>query len=279
LSQPPLVDSHCHLDLIEADAASPEAEALVSDARANGVEHMLCVCVSLAGLPRVLDYATRHAGVSASVGVHPNEPDDAPAEEDPDVDTLVRLADDPRVVAIGETGLDYFRSQGDLGWQRERFRRHIAAARAAGKPLIVHSRDAAADTLAVLREERADAAGGVMHCFVYDWETARGALDLGFHISFSGIVTFRNAGELEEVARRVPADRLLVETDAPYLAPVPKRGKPNRPAWVRHVAEHVAELRGESVEQVAEASTGAFYRLFEAARRERAGSATDFAGD
>jgi TatD DNase family protein len=177
-------------------------------------------------------------------------------------DELVRLAGHPKVVAIGETGLDYYRLTGDLEWQRERFRAHIRAAKRAAKPLIIHTRAAAADTLRIMREERADESGGVMHCFTETWETAEAALDLGFHISFSGIVTFKNAVELKEVARRVPVDRLLVETDSPYLAPVPHRGKVNRPAWVRHVAEEVARLRGMSLEGVASATSENFFRLF-----------------
>ncbi|HID49558.1 MAG TPA: TatD family deoxyribonuclease, partial [Chromatiales bacterium] len=171
------------------------------------------------------------------------------------------------VVAIGETGLDYFRSEGDLEWQRDRFRRHIEVARQSGKPLIIHMRDATEDTLRVMREEKADEIGGVMHCFVEDWEIAKQALDLNFYLSFSGIVTFNSAKALKEVARQVPADRYLVETDAPYLAPVPNRGKPNQPAWVRYVAEHVAELRGETLESVAATTTDNFYTLFRQARR------------
>jgi TatD DNase family protein len=166
------------------------------------------------------------------------------------------------VVAIGETGLDYFRSEGDLEWQRERFRTHIAAAKSCAKPLIIHTREARADTLRVMEEEDAGAAGGVMHCFAEDWETARRAMDLGFYISFSGIVTFKNAQELKDVARRVPLERMLVETDSPYLAPVPHRGKPNEPAYVRFVAEHIAELRGTTFEAIAEATSENYYRLF-----------------
>jgi len=179
----------------------------------------------------------------------------------------VRLASHPTVVAIGETGLDYYRATGDTEWQRERFRVHVRAARQAGKPLIVHTRAAAADTLRLMREEGAAAAGGVMHCFTEDWDTARAALDLGFHLSFSGIVTFRNAAALREVAARVPDDRLLIETDAPYLAPVPFRGKTNEPAFVRFVAACLAELRQQSPEQIALTTTENFFRLFKHARR------------
>lgn len=209
-------------------------------------------------IPAVCAIAERYPNVYASVGVHPNEQ----GREEPTVERLVVLTADPKVIAIGETGLDYYRSEGDLSWQHARFRAHIAAAREAKKPLIVHSRDARKDTLRLLREEGADEVGGIMHCFVEDWETAERAMELGFYISFSGIVTFRTALELKEVARRVPADRLLVETDSPYLAPVPYRGKSNVPGYVRHVAEHIAELRGETLEHIAEQTTANFFRLF-----------------
>lgn len=262
-----LVDSHCHLNLLtpaQNDPANADFVAAVIDAaRENGVSHMLCACVSLASFGDVLGYARQYAAVSASVGVHPNEPVDI----EPTAGELAALAADQAVVAVGETGLDYYRSTGDLDWQRERFRRHIAAALTARKPLIVHSREARGDTLEVLRQERAQEVGGVMHCFVEDWETARRAMDLNFYISFSGIVTFRNAGELKQVAARVPLDRMLVETDSPYLAPVPRRGKPNRPAYVRYVAEHIAELRGDKLETIAEATTRNFFTLFKGAAR------------
>jgi TatD DNase family protein len=192
------------------------------------------------------------------VGTHPDYPDHPVVTPE----ELVRLAEHPKVVAIGETGLDYYRLTGDLEWQRERFRAHIRASKTSGKPLIIHTRSAAADTLRVMREERADEAGGVMHCFTETWETAQAALELGFHISFSGIVTFKNAGALKEVARLVPLDRLLVETDSPYLAPVPYRGKVNRPGWVRYVAEEIARLRGISLEALAAATSSNFFRLF-----------------
>jgi TatD DNase family protein len=178
-------------------------------------------------------------------------------------EALVAAAAHPKVVAIGETGLDYYRLQGDLEWQRERFRTHIRAARETGKPLIIHTRSAAADTIRIMQEEDAAEAGGVMHCFTESWETAAQAMEMGFHISFSGIVTFKNAGALKEVARRVPLDRLLVETDAPYLAPVPHRGKVNRPGWVRFVAEEVARLREAPFEEIAQATTDNFFRLFQ----------------
>jgi TatD DNase family protein len=205
-----------------------------------------------------LELAANFDCISASVGVHPNSRDG----EDPDVERLCGLAAHPDVIAIGETGLDYFRSQGDLAWQQDRFRRHIRAARAARKPLIIHSRDARADVIRILAEEHADEVGGIMHCFVDDWDTARQAMDLNFLISFSGIVTFKNAVELQETARKVPLDRMLVETDAPYLAPVPHRGRENQPAYVRHVAEQLALLRATRTEEIAAATTENFFRLF-----------------
>ena len=219
---------------------------------------MLCVAIDLEAYPAMRALVDPWPQIAVSVGVHPNEDEG----RDPSADELVALAADPRVVAIGETGLDYFRSEGDLTWQQERFRRHIAAARACGKPLIIHTRAAREDTIAVMREEGAGEAGGVMHCFTEDWETARAALDLGFYISFSGILTFKTAEDLRQVAARVPLDRLLIETDAPYLAPIPHRGKPNEPRYVAHVAECVAGLRGMAVDQVAELTGANFGRLF-----------------
>jgi len=256
-----LVDSHCHLDMLCPQQQS--IEDVLEQAAQQDIEHMLCVSVSLERFQPMLDLIAPYAQVSASVGVHPDGTD----VQEPDVATLVELAQNERVVAIGETGLDYFRIEGDVEWQRERFRRHIRAAREACKPLIVHTRAAREDTLAILREERASEAGGVLHCFTEDWDMARAAMDMNFHISFSGIVTFKNALELKEVARKVPADRILVETDAPYLAPVPKRGKTNQPAFVRYTAEYLAELRGETLEQLAAGTTENFYRLFSGIRR------------
>ncbi len=255
-----LVDSHCHLDF--PDLAGRLDEVLAGMA-AQGVGHALCVCVSLTEFDRVLAIAQRDDRLSASVGVHP----DSPQALEPDVATLVRLAAHPKVVAIGETGLDYYRTEGDTAWQRERFRIHIRAARQARRPLIVHTRAASADTLRLMREEEAGEAGGVMHCFTEDWATARAALDLGFHLSFSGIVTFKNAAALREIVARVPEDRLLVETDSPYLAPVPFRGKTNEPAFVRHVADCVAQVRGQPPERIAEVTTDNFFNLFSHAKR------------
>jgi TatD DNase family protein len=248
-----LIDSHCHIPMIAADAA-----LVVNSARAQGVAHMLCVSVDLESLPQVLATADRFDCVSASVGVHPN----AVLDAEPAAEQLAQLAVHPKVVAIGETGLDYFRSRGDLEWQRERFRTHIRAAKLCAKPLIIHSREARGDVIGVLEEEGADAVGGIMHCFVDDLETAQRAIALNFLISFSGIVTFRNAKPLQEVARALPLDRILVETDSPYLAPEPVRGKENQPANVRHVAECIAGLRGIPFEAVAAATTENFLRLF-----------------
>ena len=249
------IDSHCHLDF--PDFAGHLA-AVLGRMRENRVDAALCISVTLPDFPAVLSLAERHPQLWATVGVHP----DYPESEEPDVPTLVRLADHPRIVAIGETGLDYYRLKGDLEWQRERFRVHVRAARACRKPLVVHTRAASTDTIRILREEGADAVGGVMHCFTEDWETAHAAIELGFCISFSGIVTFKNAQSLRDVAARVPDDRLLIETDAPYLAPVPFRGKTNEPAFVRYVGEQLAEIRDCSVERIAELTTGNFKRLF-----------------
>lgn len=224
-----------------------------------GVSHMLCVCVQLETFSDVRQAAADYANVFASVGVHPNTDD---AAREPSIDELLKLGRDPLIVAIGETGLDYFRSEGDLQWQRDRFRCHIRAARELGKPLIIHTREAAADVISILREETRRDVGGVMHCFVDDWETAVAAMDLGFYISISGIVTFKSASALREVAGRVPLERLLIETDSPWLAPVPKRGKQNEPAFVRHTAEFLAKLRGMSLDELAEATLNNFFTLF-----------------
>jgi TatD DNase family protein len=254
-----LTDSHCHLNFESLRDNLPQ---VLQNARDNGVGHMLCIGVTLEKFPEVLGLARDYPNIFASVGVHPDELNGY----DPTADELVELAQDPRVVAIGETGLDYFRLKGDLRWQQERFRRHIRAAREINKPLIIHTREAAKDTLQILREEGADQVGGVMHCFTESWETARAALDLGFYISFSGIVTFRNAYALRTVATQVPADRLLIETDAPYLAPVPCRGKTNEPAFVRYVAEQISRLRDVSLDEIAASTTDNFFRLFRAAK-------------
>lgn len=253
------IDSHCHIDFPDFSTGVPP---LLANMQAAQVDAALCVSVNLENFPRVLAVAEAHANLYASVGVHP----DHDAGREPDVAELVSLARHPRVVAIGETGLDYYRmAREDVDWQRARFRTHIRAARQAGKPLIIHTRNAAADTLAIMAEEQAHLAGGVMHCFTESWFVAEAALAMGFYISFSGIVTFKSAKDLKEVAQRVPLERMLIETDAPYLAPMPHRGKRNEPAYVRHVAEAIAGLRGISLEQVAEATSKNFYDLFKAA--------------
>ncbi len=255
-----LVDSHCHLDLL--DPSWGGMDTVMQNAHAQDIAYMLCVSVSLETYPAVLALAHQYPNVFASVGVHPNENEG----HEPSVDDLIAHAQDPRVVAIGETGLDYFRNSGDMAWQHARFRHHIAAAKTTGKPLIVHTREAKHDTLRILREEGADQVGGVMHCFTEDWDTAQQAMDLNFYISFSGIVTFQSAKELKEVAMRMPLERMLVETDAPYLAPVPHRGRTNQPAYTRHVAEHIATLRGVPLPEIAQATTKNFFTLFRHAR-------------
>lgn len=258
-----LVDSHCHLDCLSIEKWDNGLDGALTEAHDFGVGHMLCVSIDMENFPKVLELARQHEFVSASVGVHPNVNEG----HDPKADELVTLAKDPNIIAIGETGLDYFRSEGDLDWQRERFRQHITAAKQCKKPLIIHNRESTEDCLAILKEEGADEVGGVMHCFVENWEVAKKAMDLNFYISFSGIVTFKSAQALKEVARQMPADRYLVETDSPYLAPVPHRGKANYPAYVRYVAECIAEIRNESVEQVAKTTTDNFFALFKDARR------------
>lgn len=254
------VDSHCHLDFPDLATRLPEVLGRMVDHR---VTHALCISVDLRDFPRVLAVAESAPHLFASAGTHPDYED----TEEPTVERLVALADHPKVVAIGETGLDYFRLTGDLEWQRERFRVHIRAARAAGKPLVIHTRSAADDTLRLMNEERAGEARGVLHCFTESWEVAAAAIDQGFYISLSGIVTFKNAKALHDVARRIPLDRLLIETDSPYLAPVPFRGKTNEPAFVAHVAARVAELRGVTVDEIGDATTDNFFRLFGAAVR------------
>jgi len=250
-----LVDSHCHLDFPDLAGRVDDALALM---RENGVTHALCVSVTLQEFPQVRALAERYSQLYASVGVHPDY-DNVPQVTEQE---LVTLASHPRVVAIGETGLDHYRIKGGAEWQRERFRTHIRAARSSGKPLIIHMRDAAEDTLRIMREEKASEVGGVMHCFTGTWDVAQAAMDLGFWISFSGIVTFKNASALREVARKVPLERMLIETDSPFLAPVPYRGKTNEPGLVRYVAEEIGRLRGVSLDEVATATSKNFFRLF-----------------
>lgn len=249
------IDSHCHLDF--PDLAN-QVDDVLTRMREHEVHAAMCISVTLTEFPAVLALAQGHANLWATAGVHPDYPD----IEEPTVDQLVSLAAHPRVLAIGETGLDYYRLTGDLEWQRERFRVHIRAARRCAKPLVVHTRAASADTIRILREEGAEAVGGVMHCFTEDWATARAALDLGFCISFSGILTFKSAADLREVARQVPDDRVLIETDSPYLSPVPFRGRTNEPAYVRYVGEKLAQVRQASVSSIADLTTANFHRVF-----------------
>lgn len=253
-----LVDSHCHLDFPDL---AVNLDELLANMRDNDVSHALCVSVNLQDFPRVLALAEAHLNLFASVGVHPDYENLA----EPQAAQLATLACHPRVVAIGETGLDYFRLKGDLEWQRERFRQHIRAARLCNKPLIIHTREAAADTLRIMVEEGADSVGGVMHCFTESWEVAQQAMEMNFYISFSGIVTFKKATSLKDIAKKIPLERMLVETDSPYLAPVPHRGKINQPAFVRQVAEEIAALRGITVGEVATATTRNFFKLFKVA--------------
>ncbi|MDE2258822.1 MAG: TatD family hydrolase [Betaproteobacteria bacterium] len=250
------VDSHCHLDFPELRADLPAIAAAMD---ANQVTHALCISVELATLPAVLEVACFRTNWYATAGVHPDYEDTL----EPSVDQLVEWAGQPKVVGIGETGLDYYRLTGDLEWQRERFRTHIRAARRVSKPLIIHTRAAAEDTLRIMVEEGADAVGGVMHCFTESEAVARKAMEMGFLISFSGIVTFKNARTLKSIAQQIPLERMLIETDSPYLAPTPFRGKTNQPAFVRHVAEEIASLRGVSVELIGEHTSNNFFQLFE----------------
>ena len=254
-----LVDSHCHIDFPELAENLPQLLELMQK---NKVGCAVCIGVNLEDLPRILSLAEAHPNILASVGVHPEAAD----AREPTLAELVNLARHPKVIAIGETGLDYYWHKDAPEWQRERFRTHIRAAIEAGKPLVIHNREATSDTLRLLSEEGAGQVGGIMHCFTENWDVAKAALALGFHISLSGIVTFRNALIIKDVARRVPLDRLLIETDSPYLAPMPYRGKTNQPGYVLHVAEEIARLRNISFEEVARATTDNFFRLFPQAR-------------
>lgn len=251
------IDSHCHLDRIDLKPYQADFSCYMA-ANASQLTHMLCIAIDMENYAGMRDLVADYPGISLSVGVHPNQQDCY----EPTVDELVDLALNPKVVAIGETGLDYFRSEGDLAWQHERFKRHIEAAKRVQKPLIIHTREAREDTLCILREQGAQSVGGVIHCFTEDWEFAQQAMALNFYISFSGIVTFNNAKVIQEVAQKVPSDKYLIETDAPYLAPSPHRGKPNYPHYVEHVAAKIAALRACSIEQVARESRENFYRLF-----------------
>lgn len=255
------IDSHCHLDFPEFQARLPE---VLANMKAAKVGHALCVSVDLPDFPNVLRLAQDHPHLYASVGVHPDY-EDTP---EPSFEFLVETAaKHPKIVAIGETGLDYYRmgdrSYDSLEWQRERFRTHIRAAKIVKKPLIVHTRSASEDTIRILKEEGADQIGGVMHCFTESYEVAKAAMDLGFYISFSGIVTFKSAKDLQETCKRVPIDRMLIETDSPYLAPIPYRGKTNEPAWVAKVGEYIATLKGISIDELAASTSSNFFKCFQ----------------
>lgn len=253
------VDSHCHLDRLDLNSYDGSLPAAIAAAEAEKVSHFLCIGIDLEHMPDVLAAANLANNIFATVGVHPLYQE----SQTPTVDGLVAMAKaEEKIVAIGETGLDYFYCKGDLSWQRDRFRTHLQAANEVGLPVIVHTRDARTDTLDILKEENAQEFGGVLHCFTEDWNMAKQALDLGFYISISGIVTFRNADELRDVVKKIPMDRLLIETDSPYLAPIPYRGKSNEPKYVVKVAEKIAELKGISVEQLAEQTTNNFFSLF-----------------
>ena len=257
------IDSHCHLDFPEFQSRLPEVFGNMHSAK---VTHALCVSVDLPDFPNVLKLAQDHPNLYASVGVHPDY-EDTP---EPSFDFLVEAAKHPKIIAIGETGLDYYRmgdrSYESMEWQRERFRTHIRASIASKKPLIIHTRSASEDTLRILREEGADQIGGVMHCFTESEEVAKSAMDMGFYISFSGIVTFKSAKELQETCRQIPLDRMLIETDSPYLAPIPYRGKTNEPAWVSKVGEFIAELKCISIERLAEQTSSNFFQCFQVNR-------------
>src|SRR3990167_5321312 len=258
-----LVDSHCHLDQLDLTPYEGQLDRVLGQAREAGVGYILNVCIDLIHFPQVLAIAKQYPRwVGASIGLHPNEPEETELTK-----KLLHLAQDEQVIAIGETGLDYYRSEGDLDWQRDRFREHIRVAQQLHKPLIVHARQAKEDTLRILQEENASAVKGVLHCFTEDWDMAQRAIEMGFYISFSGVVTFRNAKAVQEVAECVPIERMLIETDAPYLAPNPYRGKSNVPAYVRHTAEYIAKLRGVAVERIAEQTTENFFALFHGAQR------------
>jgi len=249
------IDSHCHINFPELNE---KIDQVLNNMKNHHISHALCVSVTLDKIDEILSLANKYSNIYASVGVHP----DYENIEEPDIDTLYRYSKEKKVVAIGETGLDYFRLKGDLSWQRERFRTHIRAAIKSSLPLIVHTRNAQEDTIKIMREEGADSTTGVMHCFTESYEMAKQAIDLGFYISFSGIITFKNAESLRETVKKLPIENILIETDSPYLAPVPNRGKLNEPSNVRYVAEKIAELKGISIEEVAEITTNNFFKLF-----------------
>lgn len=252
-----IVDSHCHIDRVDLDAFGGSIESMLAHANELSVNKFLCVCIDLEHFDQVHNLALEYPNIFSSVGVHPTETNC----KDPSIEELLVYAKSDRVIAIGETGLDYFHvKKEEADWQRDRFRRHIKASNESGKPMIIHMRDAKEDTIRILTEEKAEA--GVMHCYSEDWETAQAALDLGFYISFSGILTFNSAQSLREVAMKVPAERLLVETDSPYLTPSPFRGRPNSPAYTYYVVEKLAEIRNTSIDEMATTTTNNFNQLF-----------------
>jgi TatD DNase family protein len=257
-----IVDSHCHLDRLDFDKLDLNLDQVLENARAKKVEHFLCVSVTLDQFPTMLDKIKHYPDVSASCGVHPLDQKDAL-----DKQKLISLASHDKVVAIGETGLDYYYSKDTHIVQQESFVGHIEVASELNKPLIIHTRDAREDTINLMRAHNAENCGGVLHCFTENWEMAKKAIDMGFYISISGIVTFKNAVELKDVVKQIPLDRLLIETDSPYLAPVPYRGKTNQPAYVEDVAYYIAELKGLTFNELAEATTNNFYSLFNQAKR------------
>lgn len=253
-----IIDSHCHINCLQGADEPETVDNYLNSAREAGVGGFLCVSIDWETYPEVLALAEKYNDIYASIGVHPNHEQG----HEPSIDDLLKKAEHQKVIAIGETGLDYYRNSGDVEWQRERFRTHIAAAKKCQKPLIIHTREAREDTIKIMQQENAAEAGGVMHCFTESWEMAQEAMAMNFYISFSGIVTFKSATELQDVARKVPLDRMLVETDAPYLAPVPFRGKQNQPAYVQHVVEFIAKLRNVSAQEIAERTTENFNTLF-----------------
>ena len=264
------IDSHCHLDRIDLTPYHNNFAEFVTDAERQGIQHMLCIAIDLESYPAMRELVEPYENISLSVGVHPN----ATEGREPTVDELLELAGHRKVIAIGETGLDYFHGKGDLDWQRERFKNHIKVAKILNKPLIIHTRDAGHDALDILKQEGADQVGGIIHCFTEDWAYAEKALDLNFYISFSGIVTFKNALAIKETAQKIPAERFLIETDSPYLAPAPFRGKPNYPTYVRYVAEYIAGLRGITVAETAKLTGDNFHSLFSALEPGQKNAAT-----
>ncbi len=256
-----LVDSHCHLDCIDLEKFDNDFDKLIQHTNDSGIEHMLCVSINLKAYPGMLEKVRAYPNISVSAGMHPM----ADESDEFSIEYLTDLATDKKVVAIGETGLDYFYHKGDPTWQQERFRAHIQVANKVDKPVIIHTRDAGKDTINILQQENADKCRGVIHCFTETQDFANQAMELGFMISISGIVTFKNADALRKIAKTIPDERLLIETDSPYLAPIPHRGKQNQPAFVKHVAETLAEIRNTSVEHIAEVSRNNFYELFKLA--------------